>query len=557
MESLDSTTSRGMRTTSKLAALGIIVSLGLAIGCDGEEDPFAAARDDAADAQFGDSSLQPDVGGDGLSNVEAFTGLVINEVAPAGVPNDWFELYNGTGRALDLSAVTFSDDVAVVDKGRFTAGTTLDAGRYLVVIVSDEAVGFKLGGDEALVLAGPDGEVIDTVDWAEGDAPEGKTWGRWPDKNGEFRQLVPSPGGANAKPEDVEPDPDPEPVERCGNAQLDGGEACDGALLRDMDCGDFAFDEGELRCAVNCQTFDTSLCVKNAVLAVVINEVSSSGDDPIEILNLGDAVDLSGWAVSDSGWVQGDATTDDQRWVFPAGSTLAAGARLVLTKDIEHGFGLGGEDMVVLWDADGQRVDETAWPADGAKVSWCRQPDGVGEFATCQAASLGAANPTEVVGPVTTVVVIDELFYDEEGSDGPSVFTELWGPVGKSLDGWKLEGVNGADDAVYRTVSLNGGVIGADGRLVIATADASGATLMAQDLVGEVDWQNGPDAVRLVDASGRVVDAIQYGEKAGFARGEGRAASEASSGKSLSRTGHVDTGDNAADFVVGTPTPGL
>ncbi len=555
-----------METTSKRTAFGIIVSVGLAIGCDGGQDPFAAAREDAVggrdgrdgvDGRVEDGTLVPDGSGDGISNIEMFTGLVINEVAPAGVPNDWFEIYNGTGRALDLSAVTFSDDVAVVDKGRFAAGTTLEAGRYLVVIVSDEAVGFKLGADEALLLAGPDGEVIDTTDWADGDAPEGKTWGRWPDKNGELRQLVPSPGGPNAKPEDVEPEPEPEPVERCGNTVLDGGEACDGALLRDMGCDDFGFDDGVLVCAANCQTFDTRGCVDRVVVDVVINEVSSSGDDPIELLNRGESVDLSGWSVTDAGWVQGDAATDDHRWVFPAGTTLAAGARLVLTKGVAHPFGLGDEDMVVLWDADGQRVEEVAWPVDGAKVSWCRQPDGVGAFATCQAASLGAVNPTEVVGPVTTVVVIDELFYDEEGSDGPSVFTELWGPVGMSLDGWKIEGINGADDKVYRVVSLNGGVIGPDGRLVIATADASGATLMAQDLVGEVDWQNGPDAVRLVDASGRVVDAVQYGEKSGFARGEGRAASEASPGKSLSRTGHGDTADNAADFVVGTPTPGL
>jgi hypothetical protein len=551
-----------METTSKSTAFGIIVSVGLAIGCDGGQDPFAAAREDVqngvdgVDGRVHDGVLVPD-GADGISNIETFVGLVINEVAPAGVPNDWFEVYNGTGRMLDLSAVTFSDDLAVVDKGRFAAGTTLEAGRYLVVIVSDEAVGFKLGGDEALVLAGPDSEIIDTVDWVDGDAPEGRTWGRWPDKNGAFRQLVPSPGGANAKPEEVEPEPEPEPLPRCGNAVLDGGEACDGALLRDMGCDDFGFDDGVLGCASNCQTFDTAQCVKNAVVAVVINEVSSSGDDPIELLNRGDAVDLSGWSVTDAGWVQGDATTDDHRWVFPEGTTFAAGGRLVLTKGVEHAFGLGGEDMVVLWDADGQRVDEAAWPADGAKVSWCRQPDGVGEFATCQAVSLGAANPAPIVVPVTTVVVIDELFYDEEGSDGPSVFTELWGPVGMSLDGWKLEGINGADDKVYRVVSLNGGVIGTDGRLVIATAQASGTTLMAQDLVGEVDWQNGPDAVRLVDASGRVVDAIQYGVKSGFARGEGRPAAEASAGKSLSRVGHVDTGDNAADFVVGVPTPGL
>lgn len=290
-----------METTVKSTALGIIVSVGLALGCDGGQDPFAAARGDAAEVG-GDGAgvLVPDGGGDGISNFEMFVGLVINEVAPAGVPDSWFEIYNSSGRALDLSGVTFSDDLAVVDKRRFAAGTLLAAGRYLVVIVSDEAVGFKLGGDEALVLAGPGRVVIDSVDWGEGDAPDERTWGRWPDGSGELQQLVPSPGGANSKPDEVEPEPEPEPVTRCGNGALDGGEACDGAQLRDMGCDDFDFDDGVLACASNCQLFDTSGCVKRAVVEVVVNEVSSSGDDPIELLNRGEAVDLSGWSLDAS-----------------------------------------------------------------------------------------------------------------------------------------------------------------------------------------------------------------------------------------------------------------
>ena len=155
----------------------------------------------------------------------------------------------------------------------------------------------------------------------------------------------------------------------------------------------------------------------------------------------------------------------------------------------------------------------------------------------------------------TSMAVINEVLYDGPGSDADDVFTELFGTPGLALDGWSLTGTNGADGAVYRTVSLTGGVIPADGIFLIATT----YTLLGSvDLFANVDWQNGPDSIQLRDATGLIVDALQYGDAGVFSSGEGSPAPDTGAGQSLSRDQFgTDTNDNLADFTVQTsPSPG-
>ena len=501
----------------------------LVAGCgDATEDPFGAVRD-----------TQPEVDVDAQVDAVAgqYAGLVINEVAPAGAPEDWFELYNRSALPIDLSGVGFSDAPDEPLKSVFAPGTIIAPGAWLVQVVSDTSVGWKLGSDEQLQIATPYGVVIDLVDWDDGAAPEGASWGRLPDGSGAAQRLLPTPGGPNVAPEGPV-------VEPSGDAEVVAPEA---EVVAEVE------PEVDVGPDTSVETHDaTEVGPETVELAqVVINEVSATGDDPIELLNFGTStVDLSGWTVGDEGWVPGDASTDDHRYVVPDGVTLAPGGRLVLRKDVDHGFGLGDADTVVLVDALGRTVDTVAWLGGEAAVAWCRLPDGTGEPTAC-APTLGAPN----VGPVAPMaVVLGEVFYDEEGDDGATVFTEIVGPPGHSLAGWALVGVNGADGEVYRTVPLVGVVIPSNGRLVVATADATGATLAARDVTGAVDWQNGPDAVQLVDADGVVVDALQYGTDDGFEVGEGDPAADVAAGESLTRSG--DSGDNAADFSAGPPTPG-
>jgi hypothetical protein len=159
--------------------------------------------------------------------------------------------------------------------------------------------------------------------------------------------------------------------------------------------------------------------------------------------------------------------------------------------------------------------------------------------------------------PALPTPLIHEVFYDAEGADGPSVFTEIFGLPGEILDGWTLAGIDGSTGSVYRNVALDGAVVPHDGLLVIATARAVGDLLLARDFIADVDWQNGPDALQLRDPLGTIRDALQYGEAAGFFAGEGLAAVDVLAGFSLSRDGKsTDTGDNGRDFAVRVPTPG-
>lgn len=116
-------------------------------------------------------------------------GLVINEVDPSGDPGDWFELYNGTAEAIDLTGYTFADDASPPGRAPFEDGLVIQPGEHLQIFVTDETVGFKLGSDEACGVFAPDGSVVDATDWDEGAAPDGGSWGRSPDGTGPFRSL--------------------------------------------------------------------------------------------------------------------------------------------------------------------------------------------------------------------------------------------------------------------------------------------------------------------------------------------------------------------------------
>ena len=152
-----------------------------------------------------------------------------------------------------------------------------------------------------------------------------------------------------------------------------------------------------------------------------------------------------------------------------------------------------------------------------------------------------------LLGPTSTAdaaPIIHEVFYDATGSDSGLVFTELFGEAGVGLDGWTLVGINGATGLSYRTVDLTGAVFPSDGLLVIAQSTATGALATERDVIGNVDWQNGPDAVHLLDPMSIVIDALQFGD--------------AGAGSSLSRDLFgTNTGNNFVDFTVTAPTPGV
>lgn len=128
---------------------------------------------------------------------------------------------------------------------------------------------------------------------------------------------------------------------------------------------------------------ETAVPVENS--PVVISEVSSTTDQ-LELYNrTGAAVDLSAW------FIQDEDQAAEKTYAFPAGTSIAAGAFLVLEKGTAHAFGFGKDDVVYLYDVDGELADVADWPTNGALESWCRVPDGSGEFGECKP-TFGAAN---------------------------------------------------------------------------------------------------------------------------------------------------------------------
>ena len=156
-------------------------------------------------------------------------------------------------------------------------------------------------------------------------------------------------------------------------------------------------------------------------------------------------------------------------------------------------------------------------------------------------------------------VQISEVLYDAVGSDNGTVFFELYGAPGTSLEGWRVEGVNGADGAVGPIVTL-AGQIGSDGFFVVADSDAGATQIANADQLANFDFQNGPDSVVLRDAVGTILDALGYGVfgATDIFAGEGSAAPDGAAGQSLARLfANRDTNDNLADFaLLDVPTPG-
>ncbi len=151
-------------------------------------------------------------------------------------------------------------------------------------------------------------------------------------------------------------------------------------------------------------------------------------------------------------------------------------------------------------------------------------------------------------------IIINELYYDEDGGDGPGVFIELWGPPGAAVDGLSLVAINGANGAAYATIEL-AGAIGDDGYYLVVDVDAAPELAPLADLFdGAADLQNGPDNLQLVDAEG-VLDALAYGNVGANFFGETAGAADVPPGTALTRIDHGDTDDNSVDFVPRAPSP--
>ncbi|MDX9721102.1 MAG: lamin tail domain-containing protein [Myxococcota bacterium] len=352
-----------------LILLGALV-LGL-VGCS--EDPDSPR---CGDGQRDESEQCDDGNGHDGDGCSATCTLELAEVAlnelvatPGDAGNDWVEMLNLGEQPVLLSDWSVRDEAGNQAK-LSSLDEALEPGAFVVFTLSD-ALGWGLGKGDTLSLLDPSGAVVDSTSWEAGDAPEGRSWGRLPDGSGSWQGMMPTPGASNGA------------GQSCGNEQVDSGELCDGREFQGQSCTSFGYEGGVLRC-IDCVALDFSACTV-AVSDIVLNEISSSADT-VELYNRGQ----SPQALSGLRLVDRPVSESARDFVIFEGQ-LQPGEFVVYDLAVLASFGLGAEDMLSLRDGSGKVLDLVEWPKDQADPSWCRIPDGDGDWEACEA-SFGAAN---------------------------------------------------------------------------------------------------------------------------------------------------------------------
>lgn len=328
------------------------------------------------------------------------TNLVINEIVASASDggNDWIELYALEG-SIDLSNYTIVDDSAA-HLPQSLPNITLAEGEYIVIQAIDEAdtppddgyyVTFKLGSDDAVTLFKNDIQVYQ-LDWNEGDAEEGFSYGLFDNGTGEAQTLMPTPGAINVQAEVV--------------------------------------SSVELDVIIN----------ENAPLRIneVVAKDSNDGEDWIELYVTGDAsVYLADYQISD----------DNNELVSLPAVTLSAGEyyRIYASTDaLENtpsvSFKLGASDTVSLYLAD-DLIDQLSWNKGQALIgySYGRFPDG-SDATKILTPTESASNNSASHGPL----VINEVVASTV--DGSNDWFELYNSGNENIQLSTYQVIDASDD---------------------------------------------------------------------------------------------------------------
>lgn len=307
--------------------------------------------------------------------------------------------------------------------------STIPAGTTIAAggfhVVETPVLGPGLGGADMARLFLPDGvTLVDAYQWA---AHAPVTYGRCPDGTGDFAETVASTkGAANGCPQPFDP----------------------------MD--------------------------------VRINEVESNGDtvgDWVELTNTGATpADISGWKV-----VDGDPAHPFA--VVPDNTVLAPGGFFAMyTEFPPPGFGLGAEDTVHLYLADGTtEVDTYGWTGGHPATTYGRCPDGTGDFQVTTVATRGTAN-------ACSPIRVNEI--ESSAPDSGADFVELVNLSGADVDvaGWVIKDSTETNPTTLPSPTI----VPAHGHLVLTPAAGLG----------------GGDAVRLFDPAAKLIDTYAWTEHA-------------------------------------------
>ncbi|MGW4803561.1 lamin tail domain-containing protein [Kitasatospora sp. NPDC004272] len=217
---------------------------------------------------------------------------------------------------------------------------------------------------------------------------------------------------------------------------------------------------------------------------VRVNEVTSAGNDTVELYNAGSAaVSISGWKMSDDGF--------SPQTFSPSASSIPAGGFVTFNSP----KGLGDSDKVVIYTAGGTVVDRVDWATDKAKPAMARcGGDGTGAWVTTTTATtFGAANAAGCPAslPAASRVVVNEVSSD--GSDTVELYNG--GTAAVSIGAWKY-----LDNDTTHTA---------------ATISASSPSATSIPAGGYVTFNSsiglgGNDSLFLIDGSGNTVDSATW-----------------------------------------------
>lgn len=276
--------------------------------------------------------------------------------------------------------------------------------------------------------------------------------------------------------------------------------------------------------------------------------------------------------------------TFDENGLMLIGGAGVPGARVALNDALPNtnayllltACGGAYADSVIYADtiAQGLRTEGSPIPAPGDGEAFARCPDrgdtndNLADFALATPTpglpsartDFAAGSPCRV-GPCDPArfddVRISEVLYDPSGTDsdgsGSREFVEISGPPGASAELFTVVAYNGSTGLPVLERPLMG-TFPENGLFLLG-----GIGLAPTQDIGCTSGciQNDAEAIQLIGCDGSVVDALAWKEVNSPPLGEGAAAPDAPDGSSLSRCDLLaETGDNASDFVVTTPTPG-
>ncbi len=384
----------------------------------------------------------------GQSGDVVITEIMQDPAAVSDTTGEWIELYNASGRVIDLNGWTVRD--AGVDHHRIQAGGPLliVPGEYLVlgreadsavnggVVVDYDYSGFLLGNDadEIILLDGANNEV-DRVAYDGGDAfPNptgasmtlldvtldnslGASWGAswlpWPGGAGDFG----SPGAANPPLPTPTPTATSAPTLTFTPTMTPTPTASFTPTFTVTPMPSFTPTPTSTITPTSTAT-PAPTATATPLPRVRLNEVlprpinvdwdgngtANAYDEWIEVYNLESyPVDLTGWALDDM------ASGGTSPYVFPAGTMLGAEGFLVRFRS-GTGVALNQDaDTARLLAPDGSEVDAFSYVNPAADQSYSRAVDGVGPWVEGFSPSPGGPNiappPTVTPTPMPTFTV--------------------------------------------------------------------------------------------------------------------------------------------------------